>query len=67
MSKDKYAGQFTGDVLKAALKVVVDDEFKVSINNLPAKGDRPQGVLIFVADMEFAGGEFKTMSEAVQS
>lgn len=61
MSKDKsekFAGQFTGEVLKAAIKVLLDDGHKVTVNNLPAKENRPAGLLLFVEGMTYEDGVF---------
>lgn len=53
-------------VVGATVEILLETGYQVTVNNLPAKEDRPQGMLIFIAGLTYEDGEFKMIeAEAV--
>lgn len=48
-------------ILDATVGVMLDNDFKVTVNNLKAINQQPEGVILFVAGVVYQDGEFRVL------
>lgn len=50
-------------VVGATVEILLETGYQVTVNNLPEKNERPQGLLIFVAGLTYKDGEFRMLEQ----